>query len=176
MLPILGGLRLRDRAACLSCLCTCGFERKGEGASPKGGPVGFPRNLGTFLGDFFAGREFGVAPTMAVGAPGSLAVKRALEHGALARGVAAARARLRHRSFGCASCSVPRCCPCPWSRRSVCRPCSCCCRRPQWRCGACSARRWARSGAAPPGAAALLSVWCGVWRVCAAGVVCRVYS
>ena len=102
-------------------------------------------------------------------------VPRALERGVLSDSGAAARARLRRRSFGCASRSVPRCCPCPWSRRSVCRPCSCCCRRPQWRCDACCARRWARSGAAPPGAAALLSVWCGVWRVCAADVVCRVW-
>ena len=105
----------------------------------------------------------------------ALVVQRALERGVLADSGAAARARLRRRSFGCASRSVPSCCSCPWSGTSVCRPCSCCCRRPQWRCGACSARRWARSGAAPPGAAALLSVWCGVWRVCAADVVCRVW-
>ena len=95
--------------------------------------------------------------------------------GVLAGSGAAGCARLRRRPFGCASRSVPCCCPCPWSGTSVCRPCACCCRRPQWRCCACSARRWARSGAAPPGAAALPSVWCGVRRVCAADVVCRVW-
>ena len=36
---MLGGWRLRDRAAYLSCLCTRGFERGGGGTSPKGGPV-----------------------------------------------------------------------------------------------------------------------------------------